>query len=210
VLTARLHVPIASALLGDAVADIVPAVRHLARLALAVALEADSDAGQDLERAARGVLRLDLPGLTAPSLVAEQPELWAVTLDELRFELAGVLANMLVDHRTYLILANAERENRFVQSLTFDRGLHVESVGDHFLSGDEKLTDNEKARLATLGWSSPDGEPPNWYRDWDESVNVHAVADLLIDTLVDVHGLDDPGALDLTVARTVDPFGEPE
>jgi hypothetical protein len=207
VLTARLHVPIATSLLDDALADAMPAVRHLARLSLAVALEADSDAGQDLERTARGALRVDLPGLTAPSLVAEQPELWSVTFDELRFELTGLLANMLVDHRTYLILANAECENRFVQSLTFDRGLHVESVGDHFLSGDEKLTDTEKARLEALGWSHPDGEPPNWHRSWDESVNVHAVADLLVDTLVDVHGLDDPGALDLTIAQTVDPFG---
>jgi len=207
ILTARLHVPIAASLVDDAMADALPAFRHLARLALATGL-ADGDDGLPLQRMARGVLRRPLPGGRLPRLCDEPPVLWSVTLDELRLEMAGLLANMLVDHRTYLIAAHAGRANRFVQALTFDADLHVESVEDQFLPDDEQLTEAEVQRLRELGWLAPDAAARlvNWRVDFEPPVDVHAAADLLVSTLVDVHGLDSPLDLHLTIHESVDPF----
>ena len=95
-----------------------------------------------------------------------------------------------------------------MQVLTYDRGLHVESVGDAFLDVDEKLTDAEQARLTELGWTPPDGEPPNWHRTWDTTPTRTCAARLLVDTLVDVHGLDSIDELGLTIAETIDPFAD--
>ena len=208
VLTARLHVPIARSMVDDAVADAVPALRHLARLALAVALAADDDHGAPLERLARAVLRRPLVGLSTPRLADEDPDVWSVSFDELRLELAGLLANMVADHRTFLIAACEGRTNRFVQALTFDADLHVESVEDQFLPDDEQLTDTEGARLAALGWEPPsaDAGRVNWQVRCDEPVDVHAVADLLLATLIDVHGLTTPLDLALTTHESCDPI----
>jgi hypothetical protein len=209
VLTARLHVPVAAEVAGSAVADAVPALRHLARLALASAVHPLGTA-PPLERLARGVLRMPLDGSAEPTIVAESPALWSVTLEELRMELAGVLANLVVDRRTHLTLEVRSRRNRYVQAITFDRGLHAETVADPFLPADEQLTVADHQRLLGWGWVQPEPDDegsPNWYCDWDDPVDVHDAADQLVRTLVEIHGLDTPTDLTLGVGESVDPFG---
>jgi hypothetical protein len=207
ILTARLHIPIAESLVDDAVDDAVPAVRSLARLALAVTWSLPRDPQhEDLHRVARGGLRLDLPGLVSALLDDEEPELRSPTVDELPLELAGLLAHALVEHRTFFIIENTEYANRYVQTLTYDRGVLVESVSDQFL-GDQPLMPTDRARLEGLGWlpPAPDGAP-NWYRKLREPVDVIAAGQLLVRTLIDVHGLTDPAYLTLVTAATIDPF----
>ena len=194
----------------SATADAVPAVRHLARLALAAAVDRRRPVPA-LERLARGVLRMPLDGMAEPTIDAESPDLWSVTVEELRMELAGILANLLVDRRTYLTLEFRSRQSRYVQAITFDQGLHAETVADAFLADDEQLTVVDHQRLLGWGWVQPEPDEegsPNWYCDWDDPVDVHDAADLLVRTLVEVHGLDTPTDLALGVGESVDPFGD--
>lgn len=217
VLTIGLHLPIADNLVDDAADDAVPALRHLARLTLAAAshhrpADPDEDAGPGaahrahLERLARGTLRQPLPGLHNPTLAAEAPDLWSVTIPELLVELTGLLANLVLDHRSLLILEHTDRDNRYVQALCDHGDLLVESVGSQFLTTD-RLTPHDIDQLHELGWEPPGpmGEaPPNWHRLCDAPADVHAAAEQLVHTLLQMHGLTDPTRLALEVGVTVD------
>jgi hypothetical protein len=207
-LTTRLHLPITASLVEDASADAHAALRDLARVALASSRTVE-DPTDELARRAEGVLRFTPPGLHTTTLAGETPALWSTTIDELRLEVAGLLANVVLDRRTTICIAHTGRTNRFVQALSFDRGLWIETVSNAFLDEGEQLTDRDHERLHALGWSEPTGtEPhPNWFRQSDDEVDLVTAADLLVDTLVEVHGVTTPDDLAVTTAPTVDPYG---
>ena len=209
VLTARLHVPIAVSIVDDAGDDAVPAARNLARLALAVA-HLDSNRAPVLGSAALGVLRMEPTDGPLAAVAEEALVLWSVTFDELAMELAGLVANLLADHRTFLVIEHAGRATRYVQLLTYDRGLLVESVSDDYLEPGDQLTAADQGRLAELGFAPPAAEglagSPNWSIEFDTPVDVHRVAQLLVRTLVDVHGLETPADLELKADVTRGPF----
>lgn len=202
-LAARLHVPIASDLVDDATVDARTALRRLARTCLAASWAAD-DTDTTLARRARGTLRLHLPGVHTASFADEEIELWSTTTDELRVELAGLLAHLLVDRRTFLVVESTVAQNRYVQALVDQRCLFVESVSNTFLEPDEQLTDDDHTTLLELGWSAPAQahDRVNWALAGADDVSVLAVADLLVDTLEQVHHLSTPDGAHVAVSRT--------
>jgi hypothetical protein len=203
-LTARLHIPIAWEMVDDAESDVVPAFRGLTRLALAAATAAGRT---DDQLVARGIVRHELfyeDGLFLSQ--EDDPGLWSVTLEEFRLELIGLLAHMMADRRTFMVLTHTGRSNRFVQVLTYDDNLYLESVADEFLD-EEPLTADDHRRLLDLGWDPPaENATPNWHHRADEPVDVVVAADLLIRTLVEVHGLETPTELEIEVNDSFDPF----
>jgi hypothetical protein len=208
ILTARLHVPIAESIVDDAFEDAIPALRDLARLCLAAAGPLLRDPpSEELHRRARGALRLDLPGLDSTHISRENLELRSATIEDLTFELAGLLAQLMLEHRRFLTVENTEEDSRYLQVITYDRGLSLESVGDDYLP-DCPLTPSEKSRLTALGWEAPDPDG-NWARSEVEPVDAIVVGALLTRTLVEVHAITDPADLVLTVSSAVDPFGTP-
>lgn len=201
ILTTRMHLPIAESIVADAEADVRGALRDLARTvagAVTLAGAADETARELLHRAL-GVLRLALPADAEPRLAEDGVEVWSTGLDTLPLEIAGLVANLLADHRNFLILAIGE--GRFVQCITYETRLWCESIGDEFV--DAPLPEEERARLVELGWTPEQGDPespsPNWSKGFDPPVAIGDAATLLARTLIDVHGLESPAELEIEV-----------
>ena len=109
----------------DAGRDAGPALRHLARLALTVSA-GDVERHEELERLARGVLRLGFAGIWGPSLESEKPEIWSVTVDGTHLESAGLLADVLVERRSGVCATHVGAKG-VVEISTSDRNLFAES-----------------------------------------------------------------------------------
>jgi hypothetical protein len=77
--------------------------------------------------------------------------------------------------------------------------LHSETVSNEFLPPDGKLSPEEERKLAELGWQPP--KPKATFNYWyrlslpASTADQDAFVRRLIDTLRDVHGIDDPAAL---------------
>jgi len=175
-------------------AEAGPSLRHLSRLALAVASGAGHP-GRTLWRLARSSLRQVRPDQDEALLRAECPELWSTTCVELELEVAGLLAHAVADHRTLLRFEHKRRPGRSVGALMSLSSLYTESVDDDLLPVDDRLTDTERAALHRIGWGAcgsscvHDTCDASWVATWSEPVDVQAAARQIVTTLVEVHGL---------------------
>jgi hypothetical protein len=109
----------------------------------------------------------------------------------------------------YLIVTRKET-NRFVQFAAQGfYGLRAEVVCNSFLSGPERLTDEDEAMLRAFGWSVPTSGPgvgpefdpdgsPNFFTEWDDPVDHAEVATLAVRTLIEVLDVPHPGCLEYT------------
>lgn len=85
------------------------------------------------------------------------------------------------------------------------QGLRAEAISNAYLPADRQLSPNAVKRMADLGWLSPTGSPesstprqdpdgsPNYFLDWPRPVPFDKVAQVAVDTLVDVYEIAHPG-----------------
>jgi len=109
----------------------------------------------------------------------------------------------------FLILVRKET-NHFVQFAAQGfYGMRAEVVCNSYLTGPERLSDEDEAMLRAFGWADPTSGPgvppeldpdgsPNYFKEWDAPVDHAEVADLAVRTLIEVLGLPHPGWLEYT------------
>src|SRR5215470_559829 len=119
--------------------------------------------------------------------------------------LTAVLA--VLEEDQYLILERKGGWGYVQFAAQGPQGLRAEAMSNAYLSSDKQLSPEAVKRMTELGWSSPTGCPegstpkqdpdgsPNYFRDWARPVPFETVAQLAIDTLVDVYGIAHPGWL---------------
>jgi hypothetical protein len=118
------------------------------------------------------------------------------TLDSLVAGLARALAALDDDETLVLSRRGSNshvagvRSNRFVQFACFGSDLRGESVGDRFLEAGDALTLQQRSGLARLGWLAPD-EGGNFWREWADPPPYRDVARMALQTLREVHGVED-------------------
>jgi hypothetical protein len=112
-------------------------------------------------------------------------------LEEIASSLSGILEDLKHDGRRWIvILETTAVPVRYVQVLvTQEGGLWAECVSNHFLSLDEKFSDEQLELLPILGWQWPSPPAgPNWQLH-DELLNTgSAISGLLVRTLREVFG----------------------
>jgi hypothetical protein len=101
-----------------------------------------------------------------------------------------------------IFIADADR-NYYIQ-FTGARGqgeLYAEAVSNQFLEPANALTDDQMARLESLGWIRQEGN--NYYRNWTAASDSErlAIAQEVVQTFVEVYGIgaDDPIQTELTL-----------
>lgn len=115
---------------------------------------------------------------------AHQREQTAVLLTVLR----GSLAH-LRDHpgtRFVLDVPTGHGGEAYTQAMSLPGGrIYAEVPSDQFLA--PPLTPYQHVRLAKLGWSQPNSDTPNHWREWPAATTAETIADTLLATLVDVY-----------------------
>ncbi len=110
----------------------------------------------------------------------------------------------VLDTDEYLILSHP-RTHHFVQC-TMDEGhLRLEAKSNHYMPPARQLGMEEELRLVELGWKAPTHAPdaeervrsgsPNWFRDYDEPVDMGQAALMMVMTLREVYRMRSPRAL---------------
>lgn len=186
-----------SMLLGDHQLHLIDAARLAAGIA---ALHEPVDPrGEPLWDEAREVLAYEDLG-DCPERAFEVPDHPA-----LEAWLAGVVAHLAGQSPAYAVICVEGSANRYVQVATDPTDpVRVESVGDHHLGPDERLSADERAELERLGFLAPDGDrSPNWWVDAAMS-SATELGKLLAAALVAVHGVGPGSRLALSVGRWPD------
>lgn len=92
--------------------------------------------------------------------------------------------------------------NRYLQFGRSGSMLRAESVGDRYLSGPDRLTDEQHDALRELGWQDPNSSGNHW-RHWDAPLPLEEIAAFAVETLERVHGVIDLEQLRFDAAPTV-------
>jgi hypothetical protein len=80
----------------------------------------------------------------------------------------------------------------YVQFAPQPDGLRAEAVGNAFLPEPAQLNEAELERVEKQGWTAPDSESPNFWRDWPAPVPYDEVADFAVATLRLIYGAQTP------------------
>lgn len=128
--------------------------------------------------------------------------------DEAWHRLSGALADALrsLQEDEWLVLS-AKDSRRFVQCMCQgSAGFRAESVSDFYLPDGAHLSAADRERLLALGWEAPTRLPdafghdpdgsPNYFLDLAPPVPLDELAQLLVVTLVGIHGVEHPGGLE--------------
>lgn len=120
-------------------------------------------------------------------------------------KLAAVLAELLEDQ--YLILSQ-KHSHRFVQFAAQGAfGMRAETVSNSYLAKHEQLSELQLSALLDAGWHNPSGTPtdstpaadpdgsPNFYKDFPAPVSFETVANLTVQTFIEVLQVPHPGRL---------------
>lgn len=117
--------------------------------------------------------------------------------------LAAALGVMEEDQ--FLVIA-AKAGWRFVQfAIQGSFGVRAESISNHYLPREHRLTSGQIDALRALGWKSPTRKPsdpadgegsPNFYMDHPRATTHGELAAVAVATLADVYGLRHPGLLE--------------
>lgn len=100
----------------------------------------------------------------------------AIALSDFLAALEGVLTALCRRPGRWILIAeDAARPARFWQALAYEDGsLVVETVSNHYLEGDDRLTSSQEEALVSIGWDRPD--PPRWPNwSWVEPTTSPAV-----------------------------------
>ena len=129
--------------------------------------------------------------LEHPEFVGERVE-EKYQFDEIRGSLHWVLDVLAKSAQRWVVILETTNEPaRYVQVLVTSAGsMWAECVSNSFLTGDDRLDENQCEILPTLGWEWP-GPPafPNWHLH-DELLNTGgAIASLMSHTFRDVFGV---------------------
>lgn len=134
----------------------------------------------------------------------------STTFAELFNEVETLMLKLAVEPDVYVILS-VKGSNRFVQALIDNDNepgsLCCETVDDAFLGTPETGPRHTPAQIAALirdKWIAPsgtEGDTPNWHRVIRPgTMGAAALASqLLVSTLIDVHGVGDPSQLEVTI-----------
>jgi hypothetical protein len=134
-----------------------------------------------------------------------------------RFAEALSIALADLDEDEYLVVSR-KNTNYYVQLMDQGSfGVRAEAVSSSYLTDDELLSDESKARLVELGWTAPTHPPsdeydeqgrhktegaPNFYLDLAKPTAYPELADLMVTTLREVYGAGHPGGLEYNAAST--------
>lgn len=103
-----------------------------------------------------------------------------------RRKLAGLIAHVGLNRPSLLVAELDNGSGRYVQMISDDDALLIESVSDVFLEAGQHITAEQADALRRCGFEAPDDDNVNWYcRD---GYSVSGLADLLLATLFEVHG----------------------
>lgn len=104
-----------------------------------------------------------------------------------RRTLAGLMAHVGLNDAGLLVAELDGDGGRYVQLISDDCGVRIESVSDAFLDPGRSLTDEQVGALRRRGFAAPDDNHVNWYR-FEDVFSATALADLVLGTLADTHG----------------------
>lgn len=80
----------------------------------------------------------------------------------------------------------------YIQARREDDGWLVEAVSNNYLPGHTQLTVDDECVLLELGWEPPTGPMPNFFRFYDDPVDLGCVAaDIMITFATAYHGTHD-------------------
>ena len=139
--------------------------------------------------------------LSPSSVPHQKPQIveTSITFGDFAEGLEGVLKALCERPGRWILIAeDGRRPNRFWQALCYEDGsLYVEVVSNHYLEGDDRLTDEDERWLTARGWDVP--RPPrfpNWSHVEDTtSPGVDEVAREAVEAMRAVFGVVDEGLL---------------
>ena len=136
-------------------------------------------------------------GLSPSSAPPHDPGILATTISFADFAkgLEDVLRALCERPGRWILIAeDASRPDHFWQALAYEDGsLHVELVSNHYLDGDDRLSEGDEEWLETQGWDLPrQPRSPNWSHSEDTtSPEVGEVARQAVEAMRVVFGLVD-------------------
>ena len=111
----------------------------------------------------------------------------------------------VLEEDQYLILERKSGWGYEQFAVQGQHGLRAEAMSNAYLSPDKQLSSAAAKRMTDLGWLAPTGSPegstpkedpdgsPNYFIDWPRPVPFDTVAQLAVNTLVDVYEISHPG-----------------
>lgn len=172
------------------------ALRGLAQLALGIVqAPAETPDVSDVERGAIAILHPPLGAAPRLALGDHQPVLRYSNNAELVTEVSGLIAHLLLDRWTVLVLSARDHPDYYV-ALTVDSTdtLLAETVAGY-------ATKQSKA-LLSLGWQAAE---IGYFRcEWPSPVTILKVARMVSSTIIDVLGIPTAATITARTARTPD------
>lgn len=172
------------------------ALRDLAQLALGIAQgAAETPDVSDVERGAIAILHPPSGGDGGVPLGTDQPVLRYTTGEELITEISGLIARLLIDRWTILVLSARTKPDYYV-ALTVDSTdtLLAETVAGY--------ATKESKRLEALGWNA--AEIGYFRREWPSPVTILKVARMVSSTVIEVLGMPNGSMINARTGRTPD------
>ncbi len=172
------------------------ALRDLAQLALGIAqAAAETPDVSDVERGAIAILHPPLGDDRAVALGSDQPVLRYANGEDLITEVSGLIAHLLIDRWTVLVLSARDHPDYYV-ALTVDSTdtLLAETVAGY--------ATKQSKRLLALGWTA--AEIGYFRREWPSPVTILKVARMVSSTVIDVLGMPTASTITARTGRTPD------
>jgi hypothetical protein len=172
------------------------ALRDLAQLALGIAqAAAETPDVSDVERGAIAILHPPLGDDRGVALGSDQPLLRYSNSAELVTEVSGLIAHLLIDRWTVLVLSARDHPDYYV-ALTVDSTdtLLAETVAGY--------ATKQSKRLLALGWKA--AEIGYFRREWPSPVTILKVARMVSSTVIDVLGMPTASTITARTGRTPD------
>jgi hypothetical protein len=124
-----------------------------------------------------------------------------------RFATALAAALAALEENQFLILERQDRPWYVQFAAQGNYGIRTELVSNAYLAPQDQLSETAVRTAVSLGWQAPSGSPtestpakdpdgsPNFFRDWEQPVSFDTVAQLVVDTMVEVLEVHHPGQL---------------
>jgi hypothetical protein len=121
-----------------------------------------------------------------------------ISWEELTGQLAERLPRLEVDDVVILVAPG----NRYTQLVQLKDKLALDAVSNSFLPPEGQLTADQERQLESKGWQPPEGAFRQlWWHEvtkWPlHSRDAAVVAELMVSTLRDVHGVADPSEIEV-------------
>jgi hypothetical protein len=172
------------------------ALRDLAQLALGIAQgPAETPDVSDVERGAIAILHPPLGDDRSVGLGSDQPVLRYANDEELITEVSGLIARLLIDRWTVLVLSARDHPDYYV-------ALTVDSTDTLLAETVAGCATKESERLLAIGWKAAE---IGYFRcEWPSPVKILDVARMVSSTVIKVLGMPTASTITARTGRTPD------